>query len=197
MFPDLFRDDVFRIETGRLWLRWPTARDGESIQRLAGDPSVAEMTARIPMPLDRVAVDEFIVTSRAANAAGTGLTLALAERARPSRAIGVVAITPEAADGGAHLGYWLGRPYWGAGLMGEATAALVHAWFAWTDADSLGSSVRIGNLASRRVLERAGFVSTGRGLLHCPARGGEVEVERFRLDRARWLGDPPTLIAAE
>ena len=27
MFPDLTRDDVFRLETRRLWLRWPRAAD--------------------------------------------------------------------------------------------------------------------------------------------------------------------------
>ncbi len=27
MFPDLTRDDVFRIETKRLWLRWPRIQD--------------------------------------------------------------------------------------------------------------------------------------------------------------------------
>ncbi len=27
MFPDLFRDDVFTLETARLFLRWPKAKD--------------------------------------------------------------------------------------------------------------------------------------------------------------------------
>jgi hypothetical protein len=27
MFPDLLRDDVFRLETRRLWLRWPRAAE--------------------------------------------------------------------------------------------------------------------------------------------------------------------------
>ena len=35
MFPDYFRDDVFRLETQRLWLRWPTAADAATIERLA------------------------------------------------------------------------------------------------------------------------------------------------------------------
>ncbi len=201
MFPDLFRDDVFRIETRRLWLRWPTARDADSIQRLAGDPAVAEMTARIPLPLDRAAVDEFLVSSRAANASGTGLTLALCERARPGRAIGMIEIAPEAEGGRSRLGYWLGRPYWGNGLMSEATEALVHAWFAWTPAARLDSSARVTNPASRRVLEKTGFVWSGRSFQHDPARGAESETDHFRLERGRWLvregGDVPALAAAE
>jgi hypothetical protein len=46
MFPDLTRDDVFRIETKRLWLRWPRVQDAAAMQRLAGDKDVAD----IPSP---------------------------------------------------------------------------------------------------------------------------------------------------
>ncbi len=201
MFPDLFRDDVFRIETRRLWLRWPTARDAEAIQRLAGDSAVAEMTARIPWPLDRAAVDTFLVGSRAANAAGTGLTLTLCERSRPARAIGVIAIDRPTGEAQAELGYWLGRPFWGAGLISEATEALVHAWFAWTEAGCLDASARVTNPVSRRVLEKTGFAWMGRAMADYPARGGACEVDRFRMDRARWLSrterDDYALMAAE
>lgn len=201
MFPDLFRDDVFRIETRRLWLRWPTARDAESILRLAGDPAVADMTAGIPLPFERAAADAFIVASRAGNATGSGLILVLAERARPGRAIGVVSITREAEDAPAHLGYWLGRSSWGSGLMTEAADALVRAWFEWTPATCLDASARVTNAASRRVLEKTGFVWTGRAMTPFPLRGGEHEVDRFRLDRGRWFaraaGEPPALAAAE
>jgi hypothetical protein len=31
MFPDLTADDIFRIETERLWLRWPRASDALAI----------------------------------------------------------------------------------------------------------------------------------------------------------------------
>ena len=37
MFPDLTRDDVFRLETRRLWLRWPRLADAQAIVRLAGE----------------------------------------------------------------------------------------------------------------------------------------------------------------
>ncbi|GJE37035.1 GNAT family N-acetyltransferase [Methylobacterium persicinum] len=201
MFPDLFRDDVFRIETRRLWLRWPAARDAETIHRLASEPGVAEMTASIPLPFERADADAFIVTSRAGNAAGTGLILALCERGRPGRALGVVSITCEDDESPAHLGYWLGRPHWGHGLMTEAAGALIHAWFAWTPATRLDASAPVTNVASRRVLEKTGFVWTGRAMAGFPARGGEREVDRFRLERGRWRAragsDRHELAAAE
>jgi RimJ/RimL family protein N-acetyltransferase len=40
MFPDLFRDDVFRLETRHLWLRWPRLKDGKAIHYLGNHPPI-------------------------------------------------------------------------------------------------------------------------------------------------------------
>jgi hypothetical protein len=50
MFPDLARDDVFRLETPRLWLRWPRICDAAAIHNFAADGS-ARYTARILIPI--------------------------------------------------------------------------------------------------------------------------------------------------
>ncbi len=50
MFHDLARDDVFRLETQRLWLRWPQAADAPALAALAGDWEVARMSAHLPHP---------------------------------------------------------------------------------------------------------------------------------------------------
>ena len=41
MFPDLARDDVFRLETARLWLRWPRAADAAALHRFCSMWEVA------------------------------------------------------------------------------------------------------------------------------------------------------------
>ncbi|GJE61137.1 GNAT family N-acetyltransferase [Methylobacterium trifolii] len=187
MFPDLTRDDVFRIETRRLWLRWPRAKDGEAIVRLAGERAVAEMTAQIPHPIVPEAIDAFVLDARRANSAGAGLTLALSLRSSPMHLVGLVGIVRRDEEPCAHLGYWLGRPHWGAGLMSEAVAAMIDAYFAYAGGTVLVSSARVVNPASRRVLEKGGFVRTGTETHAFPARGGDLEVDAFRLDRARWL----------
>ena len=160
MFPDLTRDDVFRIETRRLWLRWPMAKDRDAILKLAGDRAVAEMLARVPHPLPAPVVDTFLLQARAENAAGTGLTLALARRSAPASLIGVIGIHP-GPEGVPELGYWLG------GM-------------------ELASSARTVNPASRRVLEACGFAQTGVATRPFPAWGADLPVDLFHLDRARW-----------
>jgi RimJ/RimL family protein N-acetyltransferase len=185
MFPDLTRDDVFRIETRRLWLRWPTAKDAPAILQLAGERAVAEMTARIPHPLERAGLDMFLLKVRSANSAGTGLTMAIALRTAPANLIGLVALTGDAAE--PHLGYWLGQPWWGAGLMSEAAGSLVHAYFAYAGGARLKAYALPDNPSSGRVLEKTGFRRAGCTVRPYPARGGDREVDLFELDRAAWV----------
>jgi len=121
------------------------------------------------------------------NTAGEGLIMALCRRAAPANLIGVVSVEnrPEASE--PHLGYWLGRPFWGEGLMTEAAEALVDATFAYAGERALASSAMIGNPGSRRVLEKCGFRLTGESAPVFEARGGAVPSHNFRLDRAEWL----------
>ncbi|MEH3145511.1 MAG: GNAT family N-acetyltransferase [Methylobacterium frigidaeris] len=186
MFPDLTRDDVFRLETRRLWLRWPRQADVQAIVRFAGDKAVADMTSRIPHPMAPPDAETFILGARRANTEGRALVMAVAPRRQPTGVIGVVSIEPDAQSGAPHLGYWVGAAHWGQGLATEAARALVDAYFAYTEGDELVSSARVVNPGSRRVLEKCGFAAMGSGLTPFPARGGVFPVDHFRLDRRAW-----------
>jgi RimJ/RimL family protein N-acetyltransferase len=190
MFPDLTRDDVFRLETRRLWLRWPRHADGPAMVRLAGDKAVAERTARIPHPYSLEAATTFVFESRKANALGRALRMAIAPRGKPQGLIGMIGIEANPEDGRPHLGYWLGRPHWGRGYATEAARALVDAWFAYTEAHELTSAARTDNPASRRVIEKCGFAHAGSGGM-TDAHGGAVAVDRFVLERRVWAALTP------
>ena len=192
MFPDLTRDDVFRLETRRLWLRWPRQADAEAIVRLAGDEAVAEMTALIPHPYPADGATSFVFESRKANALGRALRLAITPKRKPTQLIGIVGIeAPSEGEPAPFLGYWLGQPYWGRGYMTESVRALVHAYFAYIGGGDLVASARSDNPASRGVLETCGFAHTGAGLKAYRARGATLPVDHFRLDRRTWAGLRP------
>jgi RimJ/RimL family protein N-acetyltransferase len=185
MFPDLTRDDVFRLETRRLWLRWPRQADAAAIVRLAGEKVVADMMRVIPHPYGPDDATRFVLAARAGNAEGRALQLAITPRSKPGSLIGVVGI--RAGEGGVpSLGYWLGTPYWGQGFATEAARSLVDAFFAYTDGKELVASARVINPDSARVLEKCGFAAVGSGLESFPARGGLLPVDHFRLDRRKW-----------
>jgi RimJ/RimL family protein N-acetyltransferase len=191
MFPDLTRDDVFRLETRRLWLRWPRHADVPAITRLLSDGVVAEMTASIPHPYPPDGATAFVFESRKGNALGRSLRMAIAPRKKPQQLIGMIGIEASPEDGRPHLGYWLGAPHWGKGYATEAARALVDAWFAYTEAAALTSAARIVNPASRRVLEKCGFAHAGGGRMAFPARGGVFPVDRFVLERPVWAALTP------
>jgi RimJ/RimL family protein N-acetyltransferase len=62
------------------------------------------------------------------------------------------------------IGYWLGRPYWGQGIMTQVVRAVIRHAFEQLALTKLTAAVYAFNHASARVLEKCGFVEEG--LLH-------------------------------
>jgi RimJ/RimL family protein N-acetyltransferase len=187
MFPDLARDDVFRLETPRLWLRWPRICDAAAIHKFCSQWEVARYTARIPHPYPAGSAERFIYAAREANASGRDLTLVMAPIKGKSDAIGSISLESRGADRLA-LGFVLAPEAWGKGLGTEAAEAMIDAAFRLTPAVEILASVRVENEASKAVLEKCGFALVGTGLQGAPARGGMVECHSFRLARADWAG---------
>lgn len=59
------------------------------------------------------------------------------------------------------IGYWLGRPFWGRGIMTEAVRAVTLYAFAHLGMHRVFAVPFAPNTASRRVLEKAGYVLEG------------------------------------
>jgi ribosomal-protein-alanine N-acetyltransferase len=60
-----------------------------------------------------------------------------------------------------NLGYWMGRDYAGQGLMTEAVGLIVPFVFETLGLHRIHAAFLPGNMASRRVLEKNGFVEEG------------------------------------
>lgn len=185
MFPDITCDDIFRLETARLWLRWMRAADAPAITAIAGLDVVAQMTASIPHPYPPGEAERFILAARAATASGEGLILATTLKNKGRTIVGFV--SAQAADSREiEVGYVTAPAYAGHGYASEATAALVDAVFNLTEARLITATSRLINPASRRVLEKCGFTLGTPGLKYLPARGGQYPCDFFSLDRHDW-----------
>jgi ribosomal-protein-alanine N-acetyltransferase len=57
----------------------------------------------------------------------------------------------------AELGYWLGQPFWGKGIMVNAVKQMVEYGFHTLDINRIFARPFGSNLASQRVLQKAGF----------------------------------------
>jgi ribosomal-protein-alanine N-acetyltransferase len=62
----------------------------------------------------------------------------------------------------AELGYWLGEPYWGKGIMTEAVGKFTEYAFEAFDLKRIYAEAYATNVTSCRVLEKAGFEFEGR-----------------------------------
>jgi RimJ/RimL family protein N-acetyltransferase len=185
MFPDLARDDVFLLETQRLWLRWPRILDAAAIHRFCSLWEVARYTARIPHPYPAGSAERFVYAARKANASGRDLTLVMTPTKGKRDAIGSISLETRGADRLA-LGFVLAPEAWGKGLATEAAQAMIEAGFGLTPAVEILANVRVENAASRSVLEKCGFAFVGTGLKGAPARGGMAPCHSFRVGRETW-----------
>jgi RimJ/RimL family protein N-acetyltransferase len=176
---------AFEIETSRLVLRAPELHDVEAMATLANDCGVATMTGRMPYPYSLADAQSFVREQRARRANGQEWALAVLDRS-DGAFLGCVGLSFHVKEPTAELGYWIGRPYWGAGLATEAARALVDHGFEHTSINAVTGACRVINEASRRVLEKCGMRYTGSGLSPAPARGGALPVDRFRLSRRDW-----------
>jgi len=144
------------IRTARLTLRRPRTADAPRVGKLSRDKDVARMVARIPYPQLDIAAEGFLLIMEARERLGEDHVFAID---LPGE--GLIGLCGAHAHGGSvEIGYWLGRPYWGAGFATEAARALtVHALT--LEQGPLVATHFADNPASGRVLEKTGFVYTG------------------------------------
>ncbi|CAN5589028.1 GNAT family N-acetyltransferase [soil metagenome] len=73
-----------------------------------------------------------------------------------------LAINQDVHRKSAELGYWLGKEYWGQGLMSKILAPMSDYYFANHDVVRIYAMVFDFNPASSKVLEKAGYELEGR-----------------------------------
>lgn len=75
--------------------------------------------------------------------------------------LGAIGTRPRDEPGRASVGYWLGRRYWGQGLMGEALSSLIALGFNVLDYYKIEADVFLHNERGRRLVERVGMSHEG------------------------------------
>ncbi|KAK2028358.1 acetyltransferase [Colletotrichum zoysiae] len=137
--------------------------DAASLSRNANSKTVAAyMRNRFPHPYTLADADAWIAMNRAAPVLNWAIVCPAS-----GAAVGGIGLVPgqDVYSRGYELGYWVGEEFWGRGVMGE----LVPAFVSWVFSGGVGGGVErvwagvfSENAASRRVLEKSGFVFEGR-----------------------------------
>ncbi len=144
------------LETERLVLRRWTDGDAEDLYRYARDPDVGPIAGWPP----HQSIDEsrYIIEKVLSGKEAYAICL------KPDhKAIGTIELKLKGhtdmteRDDECEMGYWLGKPFWGLGLMPEAVRALLRRAFVDLGMQKVWCGYYDGNDRSKRVQEKCGF----------------------------------------
>lgn len=145
-----------RLETERLLLRHWTEDDAEDLYGYASDPAVG--------PIAGWAVHTSVENSReivrGALSAPETCAVVLKRTGRPVGSIGLMigaASNIGIPDTEGEIGYWIGVPHWGRGLIPEAVREVMRYGFEDLGLERIWSGYFDGNTQSKRVQDKCGF----------------------------------------
>lgn len=175
----------------RVTLRVGRLADAPNIYMYADHPVVAGMTG-MPYPYPGVeGAMHWVETTWQRLADGSEVHLAITLTGE-DQAIGYVGLNGiSKASQSAELGYWIGEPYWGKGLMTEAAQLLVDYGFRELGLNRIKARCRADNRRSYRVMEKLGMQHEG--LMRQEAyRDGQFHDQRhYAILRSEWEARRP------
>ena len=155
------------IITERLVLRPWRESDAEALYKYAKDPAIGPVAGWPPHT-----------------------SVALKATDEPVGSVGIMfgdgLHSAEMQKNEAEIGYWIGVPYWGQGLIPEAVRCLLKRCFEDLGMTAVWCGYYDGNVKSRRVMEKCGF------RFHHTEEGktsplGDVRTEHFmRITKEEW-----------
>ena len=175
------------METKRLILRPWREEDAQSLFEYAGDPRVGPIAGWPPhtgvensreiICTVLSAPETYAVCLKEDNIAIGSIGLMIGEKS-----------WLRLPENEGEIGYWIGVPFWGRGLIPEAVRELQRRAFVELRLETLWCGYFIGNERSRRVQEKCGFVyDHTRDEVYC-AMLNETRTENVtRLTRQQWL----------
>ncbi len=174
-----------KFETERLRLREITLKDADSYQRHFNDYAViSQLASVVPWPYPDNGAEDFIkaviIPQQGKDRWFWGIFL----KENPNEMIGGVDLwrkgTPE------NRGFWLGKKFWGRGIMTEAVRPVMDYAFDHLGFEMLVFSNALGNSKSRRIKEKTGARLVGTR----PAKfvSSEYnEAETWELTKKEWM----------
>ena len=134
--------------------------DAEDVARFANDARVAANLRDVfPHPYALADAESFIGMCTRSTDEGE-LYRAIVVDGRAAGGISVC-VGSDVYRRSAELGYWLGAPFWGRGIMTAAVGQICREAFQRLDIVRIHAEPYARNGASRRVLEKAGFTLEG------------------------------------
>ena len=172
------------LETPRLTLRPWCEDDAEELYKYASDPEVGPPAGWLP----HTSVEDSREIIRAVLSAPETYAVCLKDDGKPIGSVGLHRNDIAEDDDEYELGYWIGKPFWGKGLIPEASREMLRHAFEDLGMARIWCGHYDGNVKSRRVMEKLGFVyhHTTEGI-ELPALGEIRTGHVLLLTKEDWL----------
>jgi len=184
--------DIY-LGTQRLLLRQFTADDLDDVHALDSDPEVMRFITGGPATPREVLRDEHLPHWMAFYERGDDWGFWAAQDRTTGAFLGWFHLRPgtDARSDEPELGYRLRRDVWGLGLATEGSLALIDRAFTRSQATRVYATTMAINVASRRVMEKAGmhFVRLFRGDWPQAIPGDEHGDVEYAITREQWRAD--------
>jgi len=146
------------IETERLILRPWRHEDAGALFKYAKDPDIGPIAGWPP----HTSVENSLEIIKTVFAAPETYAVILKNGGEPIGSCGIMRSnslhSADMESDEAEIGYWIGKPFWGLGLIPEAVRALLRRCFEELSLSTIWCGYYEGNHKSRRVCEKCGFI---------------------------------------
>lgn len=148
-----------QLETQRLILRPWSEEDAETLYQYAKSPHVGPSAGWPP----HTSIENSREIIRDVLSAPETYAVVMKDSLEPVGSVGLILKANERHSDimGNHdgeIGYWIGEPFWGKGLIPEAVAEIIRHGFEDLNLENIWCGFYEGNEKSQRVAEKSGFV---------------------------------------
>lgn len=169
------------MQTTRLTIRRFRLEDKHDVYAYAKDPDVGPLAGWRPHRSEKESV-QIIKNLFLRNPHSYAIVENISDKV-----IGSIGLTKQFFSKTYELGYSLGKPYWGQGYMTEAVAAVIEFGFTQLHAKKIFAKTMTHNIASQRVLLKAGFTKTYEKKQHFRRFDGQIfDITFYQLLRMNW-----------
>lgn len=151
--------DLPILKTARLRLMSLHPQQHAKLAELGDDPMVAAYTASIPSPYTSEDAQTFIEHTIVAAERDENYVFGI--HLQTDELMGVINLRPSHRHRSGHLGYWIGANFRNHGFMTEAVQGIMLFAFQTLGLHRVHTSCLAVNVASARVLEKAGLKREG------------------------------------
>jgi ribosomal-protein-alanine N-acetyltransferase len=149
-----------KLETERLQLSPFKKSDAKLVAIMAGDKRVVEMTANIPYPYNESMAISWIEAHEKQEIENLNYIFAIRLK-DTSELVGCINLGLNEQHNRAVVGYWIGFHYWGKGYCTEALKEVIKLGFEEKKVNKIWAEHKSFNVASGKVMEKAGMVHEG------------------------------------